>query len=1126
MYGGSSKLSRGGGRGGGGRSRNSFPLPTNRHQPSPVGRMSSVGVSSAAAPRQRNTAASSKPSSLTVEETFSLVRRESPLAFGMIIKLTPDLVDEIKRVEAEGGASKIKFDAFPNNTTGNIINVGGKEFKFTWSREPGDLCDIYEEHQSGKDGNGVLIESGCAWRKLNVQRTLDESTTSHMKMRSVEAEQRTNSRKAIVLDPGNPSVKKKLALAEGSTWRMSNKQKKEPPPKKRRVDPPTVPSGGPKPSFRPGTSTPAVINRPSASPGLSPPNQYNTPPSYGIGNVAKTQAANENVTPVLTKGRENVVHSKKDPSTWTTNPLMDITGSQTTNVNQEIELQTFLVDLLKEAPMNLKALENAIGDRYPNAMKKIESILKNIANFKAPRYFLKPGAELDSFKKHSPDCRSSPEHQPLLPISECRRDKLPVPGEGNMDKLSVCKGNGEGSQDCLPVHLEEELSVQENINIENHSPGVPHEEKRSQNSEGQAHSSSDRDSSDSGSSSDSDASSNSKDGSDEDVDIMGDGDREPQQVIDSAEQDAIDLPRHDSNAVDIEGHDSDAVDIDGHDSDAVDIDGHESDAVDIEGNSSDEGYDSEADRIKFSNNNWKMEATTVTIPTANEEVSISGQENFASGPEKLQERRNLIGQLSDDRENTTKDDQRDISERLAKDHNQKSPDLEHHSKKSAPMKNMKSKRRNQLTSMGKDLQRSEHKHDASASQTSGPGLQKSFIEKPNRHSQTKPVDSSSKSDKHSDAWGNIQKSEEGGHFTHEIISSLSVKASRDNQRDGFHLKNKVPKNKKEDESAIQPSLPKANGSILQKQVSDLELGELPESLGEDTSLKQLEEKSSHRKTSENLGMDSEKRSSKKSYSKKPAPTHASNGIKELPERSVEDSERSQKWSLQSHGQNHTGTDTESVSRNKNLEDAASKSRQKDSKGRVVGSSEEGYGETNKKTPVIKQGSKRASTSRLSRERKRHASEKPEKSINGHKDTTSLPGDDSVVPQKQMAYFNEEDSSYLKYEKASPELKGPIIDHLQYKAYMQEYLDKYDSYCSINKILENHRNEFQKFGEELDLAKGRGMERYNKIVEQIKESYYKYGERHKRLKKVFIILHEELKQLKQRMKDYASSHGID
>lgn len=131
-------------------------------------------------------------------------------------------------------------------------------------------------------------------------------------------------------------------------------------------------------------------------------------------------------------------------------------------------------------------------------------------------------------------------------------------------------------------------------------------------------------------------------------------------------------------------------------------------------------------------------------------------------------------------------------------------------------------------------------------------------------------------------------------------------------------------------------------------------------------------------------------------------------------------------------------------------------------------------------------------------------------MNGHKDAT----------------FDAEDSSYLKYEKASPDHKGPIRDHLQYKAYMQEYLDKYDDYCSINKILESYRNDFQKLGEDLKLTKGRDMVRYNKIVEDLNESYRKYGERHKRLKKVFIVLHEELKQLKERMKDYASSHGKD
>ena len=83
-----------------------------------------------------------------------------------------------------------------------IIDVGGKEFRFAWSKELGDLCDIYEERRSGEDGNGLLVESGCAWRKLSVQRTLDESTKNHVKRRSEEAERKMKSRKyvAIIVD--------------------------------------------------------------------------------------------------------------------------------------------------------------------------------------------------------------------------------------------------------------------------------------------------------------------------------------------------------------------------------------------------------------------------------------------------------------------------------------------------------------------------------------------------------------------------------------------------------------------------------------------------------------------------------------------------------------------------------------------------------------------------------------------------------------------------------------------------------------------------------------------------------------------------------------------------------------
>ena len=79
-----------------------------------------------------------------------------------------------------------------------VIDVGGKEFRFTWAHEMGGLCDIYEERQSGEDGNGLLVESGSAWRKLNVQRVLDESTKKQVKKRSEEYEQKQKSRKYVV----------------------------------------------------------------------------------------------------------------------------------------------------------------------------------------------------------------------------------------------------------------------------------------------------------------------------------------------------------------------------------------------------------------------------------------------------------------------------------------------------------------------------------------------------------------------------------------------------------------------------------------------------------------------------------------------------------------------------------------------------------------------------------------------------------------------------------------------------------------------------------------------------------------------------------------------------------------
>ena len=131
MYGGSSKLGRGGGAGGVGRGAgakrlsSSYPLPPTHRPtggPPSSSRLSLGGRGSGSAsnhPRSRSGAGSSAAAPMT-EENFSLVSGNNPLAFGMIIRLVPDLVEEIRRVEAQGGTARVKFDANANNSAGNV----------------------------------------------------------------------------------------------------------------------------------------------------------------------------------------------------------------------------------------------------------------------------------------------------------------------------------------------------------------------------------------------------------------------------------------------------------------------------------------------------------------------------------------------------------------------------------------------------------------------------------------------------------------------------------------------------------------------------------------------------------------------------------------------------------------------------------------------------------------------------------------------------------------------------------------------------------------------------------------------------------------------------------------------
>ncbi|CAL0334610.1 unnamed protein product [Lupinus luteus] len=334
------------------------------------------------------------------EESFSLVSGGDP-KLSMIIKLAPGMVEEIKRLEAQGGRTRMKFASNPYNRDENIIDVGGKQFRFTWSQEFGDLCDIYEERQSGKDGNGLLVESGCAWRKLNVQRTLDESTKNHVKMRSEEAERKLKSRKAIVLEPGNPSVKA-LAAAEATLHKSYNKMKEAAPPKKSKVETLQV-AGPPKSTYVPGFSTTtATMSTGRHSSSFSFPLVQPTASSSPLGAINISKGI-DNVVPSQNIGKQTG-SPDKEILTKRNNATRNVEESKGKNVAEPTDLRSILVSLLMSKPggMTFKALEKAVNGIVPDPKKKMEPIMRKIASYKSPgKYILLPGMDLESFEKPS-----------------------------------------------------------------------------------------------------------------------------------------------------------------------------------------------------------------------------------------------------------------------------------------------------------------------------------------------------------------------------------------------------------------------------------------------------------------------------------------------------------------------------------------------------------------------------------------------------------------------------------------------------------------------------------------------------------------------------------------------------
>lgn len=453
-------------------------------------------------------------------------------------------MEAVKRAEADGKTAQIKFGALANNSSGNIIDVGGKEFRFTWAPEPGELCDIYEEQKSGEKGNGVLVESGASWRKLGVQRILNESARDRVKMSSAEAERQQKSRKAIILDHATPVVKnqtKSLAITSNdpNTRKLLLKTKKEPPPKKRKIEEsaaaPTSDMVAKPVVSQPNPSSAASIKSATSPVAPESENPTSLPQPTSVQGTSGTHSSKghgktDEAVNCQHSNKSDVGKQKDKASTLSFISVTEGGQQKSGACSTATDLRNLLITTLTENPkgMTIKAIEKAIKV----SGKNFEPIIKTIATFQAPgKYILKHGVEKESSVKLSPGIGSSRECQPTespflesSPVSE----KAEPTNDQQMHSTPT-QDSDLNIVDEIDEHLQE--SPNGNAGQKNTINSDGSGSSSSTDSGSESDSDSDSGSSDSGSESgtssdsESEASSSSSEGSDVHVDITSDDDK-------------------------------------------------------------------------------------------------------------------------------------------------------------------------------------------------------------------------------------------------------------------------------------------------------------------------------------------------------------------------------------------------------------------------------------------------------------------------------------------------------------------------------------------------------------------------------------------------------------------------
>uniref|UniRef100_A0A453IYJ4 Uncharacterized protein n=1 Tax=Aegilops tauschii subsp. strangulata TaxID=200361 RepID=A0A453IYJ4_AEGTS len=166
----------------------------------------------------------------------------------------------------------------------------------------------------------------------------------------------------------------------------------------------------------------------SASPVPSPEQPGPSIHSFPVG----SDANNEVIVPFDLNKEENSKFEKATPNRISRGLNHGVSASVEDNTT---DLRSLLISTLSENPkgMNLKALEKAVADAIPNASKKIEHILKNVADCQSSgRYLLKPELEVENSNHASGSGRTIDENieeiAPSLSIDDPDIEKIEIGG--------------------------------------------------------------------------------------------------------------------------------------------------------------------------------------------------------------------------------------------------------------------------------------------------------------------------------------------------------------------------------------------------------------------------------------------------------------------------------------------------------------------------------------------------------------------------------------------------------------------------------------------------------------------------------------------------------------------------